>query len=120
MLCNLAQLKAAFLLSGGPESGPGAHVAFRDGSALAEEGLREARCGGPSFTLGSLAAHGRGPPKPGRGAWVGHGSSYREGGLNGNLPSGQFFFFQNKHVGYNRSGFIAEENSTCLIPCQHW
>lgn len=32
-----------------------------------------------------------------------------------NLPLGLFVFFQNKRVGYNQSGFVAGEKSTCLL-----
>lgn len=67
------------------------------GSAMAEQGLCQA---GRRFALGLPAACGPGPREQSkRGAW------------NWNLPPGQFVFFQNKCVGYNQSGFIAEENS---------
>lgn len=39
----------------------------------------------------------------------------QRGSISWNLPLSQFVFFQNEYVGYNQSGFIAGENSTCLI-----
>lgn len=88
-----------------PVSWPGAHVA--SGVAAVTDSSRLG-AGGWHLSGSTWVATLR--------TWEGCVGWLQRWSLNWNLPLGQFVFFQNKCVGYNQSGFIAGENSTCLMP----